>query len=104
MTFVYEGAPPSGTTAPSADVGNFAGYTAPRFEADAGVMLGRTPGVKIELGIVASVEMAGDHASSGQVADAVDEDLGATSNAGEVTLVRGAQVMIGPALSLQFGR
>lgn len=81
-----------------------AGYVAPGFLFDAGILLGSTPGVTFSLGAVCWLDFAGDNLA---VLDSekVQTKNGTLKLAGNVPVAEsGPNVFIGPAIGLQFGR
>jgi hypothetical protein len=81
-----------------------AGYVAPGFMFDAGILLGSTPGVKFSLGAVCWIDFAGDDLSV-LGSETVHTKTGKLRLPGDVPVVEsGPNVFIGPAIGLQFGR
>lgn len=85
--------------------GDSTSYTAPLLMIDAGLLLGATPGVKLHIGVLTSIEFIPDTKTPANAT----RTLGVTNTGSEpigtpaLRVAKGPQVFIGPVLGFQFG-
>jgi hypothetical protein len=83
------------------DWNNGAGKVAPMLMLDTSLLLGSTPGVKFQLGILAAFEFYGDAVMTDS--QPPDNVQGIEYGRPEFQVAKGTEVFIGPMLGLQFG-
>jgi hypothetical protein len=90
---------------------DFTGYVVPRISADAGVLLGSTPGTKFFIAAQLIAEFAGANSTKANQTAAEAAGAGSVLNGSIPTLpgskpinvVNGPEVFLGPVLGVQFG-
>jgi hypothetical protein len=95
---------------------DFTGYFVPRIAADAGVLLGGTPGTKFFIGAMLLAEFAGSNstrvsqstaqaaAGTSALSDLASGTLPSLPGNKQINVVNGPEVFLGPVFGIQFGQ